>query len=308
MNNSKHWNFSVLVTLAAVVGAFVAGGAGDAGARIAHDKTWWRQIIANDFTPPEGASLSALVHELSGQLASADPELRDDIAYSILTQWLYVKRLVPPGLRQELIAEWVANLRHGIGGRDTDSVLRRSFSALMLSVAVALDNDTAYLDRREFEALLQSSLDYLRDEQDTRGFDASKGWLHSVAHTADLLKFLGRSRHLAVRQQGMILAAIAAKLERLDHVLVHGEDERLARAVVSIAARPDADHEAFRSFLSGLEQVRGSGLPTPAHLARNQNRKHVAVSLYAVLNTGEREAESLRAARRDVLTLLKTMM
>jgi hypothetical protein len=178
----------------------------------------------------------------------------------------------------------------------------------MLSVAAALDNEEPYLDREEFDSLLQAALVYLRDEKDIRGFDPEQGWLHSVAHTADLLKFLGRSRHLAANEQVEVLTAIAEKLSQLDHVLTHGEDERLARAVVSVVARPDVDMHALEAFLGALQQVRSDGLPKPPALAMNQNRKNLAVSLFAVLNTDSRDLESLRTAREHVLAHLRTMM
>jgi hypothetical protein len=40
----------------------------------------------------------------------------------------------------------------------------------------------------------------------------------------------------------------------------------------------------------------------------NQNRKDVAVSLFAVLNTDSRDLESVRTAREHVLAHLRTMM
>ena len=273
-----------------------------------HDKDYWRAIIADDYAPPADVPLASLVAELSGYLGSPDAELRDGIGYAVLTQWLYVKKAVPPDLRRELIAEWMANLRQGIGEKGTDSVLKRSFSALMLSIVAALDNEELFLDRKEFDALLQAALAYLRDEKDTRGFDAEQGWLHSVAHTADLLKFLGRSRHLAASEQAAVLTAIARKMARLDHVLVHGEDERLARAVVSIVARPDVDMQALEEFLSALEPVRSEGFPGPQTLATNQNQRNLAVTLFAVLYTDTRDLESVRAAREHVLGLLRTTM
>jgi hypothetical protein len=306
MNETSGWIALTAFTL--LVTGLGANSVSDAGTQGLHDKTWWRAVIADDYTPPTDSPLPSLARELSAGLASTDAELRDEIAYSILTQWLYVKRIVPAGLRAELIAEWIANLRYGIGDRGKDSVLRRSFSALMLAVAAALDNEAAYLDREGYKALLDAAMGYLQAEQDTRGFDADKGWLHSVAHSADLLKFLGRSRHLQKGEQAVILTGIAGKLAQVDHVLVHGEDERLARAVVSIVARPDVDMPAFRALLAALGQVRGDGLPAVADLSRNQNRKQLLVSLYAVLSTDSRDLASLREAREMVLAELKTMM
>jgi hypothetical protein len=268
--------------------------AGEAQAE--HDKAYWQAVVANGFTPAEDAQMPSLVRELSGYLGSPDPELRDAIAYSVLTQWIYVKQAVPVDLLRGLSTEWTANLSRGVGENGTDSVFLRSFSALMLSVAVALDNEAPWLDGGSFDRLLLATLAYLREEQDTRGFDAGKGWIHSVAHTADLLKFLGRSRYLDPEDQAAILNAIAEKLAQLDHVLVHGEDERLARAVISILARPDMNATAFDAFLEQLKPVRLPGLPKPADIAANQNSRHLAVSLYALLATDQRALGTLQQA------------
>jgi len=308
MNVSTNNNSKTLLAVVVLVTAFLSDPDRAQATGTIHDKEYWQAIIADDFAAPAEVPMASLVGELSGYLSSTDPELRDGIAYSILTQWLYVKKVVPPELRRDLIDTWTVNLRKGIGESDTDSVLNRSFSALMLSVAAALDNEVPYLDREGFDSLLQAALGYLREERDTRGFEPERGWLHSVAHTADLLKFLGRSRHLSASEQAAVLTAIADKMSQLDQVLVHGEDERLARAVVSIVARPDADMQALQAFLSALKPVRSEEGPTLESLAANQNRKNLAVSLFALLNTDARDLESLRAARGQVLALLRTMM
>jgi hypothetical protein len=158
-----------------------------------------------------------------------------------------------------------------------------------------------------FRRLLVAALIYLRDEKDTRGFETGTGWIQSVAHSADLLKFLGRSRHLETADQASILAAIGAKLDAVDHAFAYGEDERLARAVLSIVARPDADMEAIGAFLDGLEPERFEAT-TSAGLAVNQNRKHLAVSLYALLAIDGRDAASLKAARERLEGVLRATM
>jgi hypothetical protein len=308
MNLSKKNNSKTLLAMIFLVTGLLSDADHAQATGTVHDKEYWRAIIADDFAPPAEVPIASLVNELSGYLSSTDPDLRDGIAYSILTQWLYVKKVVPPDLRRDLIDNWTANLRQGIGESDTDSVLKRSFSALMLSVTAALDNEAPYLERQEFDSLLQAALRYLHDEQDTRGFEPTQGWLHSVAHTADLLKFLGRSRHLSVSEQTAVLNAISDKMSRVDHVLVHGEDERLARVVLSIAARPDVDMQALQVFLAVLKPVRSAEGPSLQSLAANQNRKNLAVSLFALLNTDSRDFESLRTTREEVLGLLRTMM
>jgi hypothetical protein len=277
-------------------------------ARPAHDKAFWKAIADNKYAVPAGVSAAALIDELSGYLGSPDPELRDDIAYTTLVNWIYRDRIVPVGLRRRLVGEWTRNLSNGIGEQGTDTVFRRSFSALALGVLAILDNEAPYLEKPEFDALLTSALTYLRAERDTRGFDPAKGWIHSVAHTADLLKFLGRNRHLVPAQQKLILDGVAAKMDKVAGVLTHGEDERLARAVLSICARPDFDEAAFRAWVPALVPVRSAEPPTPAVLAAGQNRRNLAVSLYAVLSTDSRDLAGIRAAREIVLATLKKFM
>ena len=291
----------------ALLCAAVASGHLIAGQRATHDKAFWRGIATNKFAAPAGEPLAPLLQELGGYLASPDPDLRDDIAYTTLVSWIYRQRIVPVELRRQLLKEWTANLREGVGTRGTDAIFRRSFSALALGIMPALDNEAAFLEAAEFNALLAAALAYLRDEVDVRGFDPVKGWMHSVAHTADLLKFLGRSRHLQPAQQAAILNGVLDKMGRTEEVLTHGEDERLARAALSITARTDFDEAGFKQWATTFVPLRGKDAPTPANLAKGQNRKNLAVALFAVLSTDARELPGIQAARAIMLATLKTI-
>src|SRR5215471_4858000 len=176
-----------------------------------HPKAYWQAIAKGDFEPPAGVTAAQLVPELVANLASPDPELRDDLSATILTSWIARKKLLGPEDLRSLITTLRTNLRQGIGTTDGDGVLLRSFSALTLSIVVARDNEAPFLTEAEQAALLDSALDYFHDERDLRGFDPALGWMHSAAHTADLLKFLARSARLPAGAQPRILAALAAK-------------------------------------------------------------------------------------------------
>jgi hypothetical protein len=269
-----------------------------------HSKEFWRDLVNKRSPPPPADQLPAALTELSGYLGSPDPELRDDIAYTLLSSWIYRQKVVPVELRRTLMNEWIGNLSKGIGDRDSDSVLLRSFSALSLGILAILDNEAPYLERAEFERVLTSALTYLRNERDMSGFDAEKGWMHSAAHTADLLRFLGRSRHLEVPEQSTILSAISEKVSVVDHVFTHGEDERFARAVHSIVVRGDFDEAGFTRWVK-LAAARPPGAPTPAGLTAAQNRRNLLVSLFAVLSMDPRDLPSLHSARAIVLAAIR---
>ena len=70
--------------------------------------------------------------------------------------------------------------------------LCRSFSALGLSLVVAADLDAAGARCRDRGRPRRRAAQQLRTNTDRRGFDPTLGWVHVTAHTADLLKFLGR--------------------------------------------------------------------------------------------------------------------
>src|SRR5215470_1027556 len=122
-----------------------------------HDREFWRAIAKHHYDVPGGESASSLAHELSGFLGEADPELRDDLAYSILERWIYRGVLNADDLRK-LADEWAANLKDGIGGSGTNSVLKRSFSALCLSSIAERDVKAPFLGESRYHSLVAAAL------------------------------------------------------------------------------------------------------------------------------------------------------
>jgi hypothetical protein len=277
----------------------------EAAAESPHPVAFWRQIAENKYAVPAGNDLAALTGELTDMLASPDPELRDDIAYSTLTAWIYQTRVIGPDALRTLIDRLVGNLKARIGERDTDGVLRRSFSALILSVVVARDNAAPFLSADEFHRLETAALDYLAAEQDVRGYDATRGWMHSAAHTADLLKFLARGRFLAPADQVRFLDAITRKLSSTPTVFTHGEDERLARAVLSIVNRSDFDRTAFKAWTTRAKPARLPEKPTTAQLSGAQNTKNLLAKLQVLLTADAQPSEAIQFARDSVRVALE---
>ena len=221
--------------------------------------------------------------------------------------WIYQKPVVGAETLRGLVDRWTANLNSGVGDRDTDSVFRRSFSALVLAVAVARDNVSPVLSAEDVHRLTDAALAYLAAEQDVRGYDPVKGWIHSAAHTADLLKFLGRSRYLQAETQSKILDAIAAKLTSAPVVFVNGEDERFARAVLSIVNRPDFDGGAFTSWVERTKPAPMKAHPTVQELRAAQNVKNLFAKLEVLLAAIPDAAPAVDSARAALRGALKDL-
>ena len=105
-----------------------------------------------------------------------------------------------------------AGLGVGLGERDTDSVFRRSFSALILGECIGRDNDRPLVAGGKVLEWGDRVATWLLRERDLRGFVPGKGWAHAVAHGADALGTLARSPHVGTAELTVILDVIADRL------------------------------------------------------------------------------------------------
>ena len=281
----------------------------DAQAQAPHDRAYWRTIANNKYAVPEHDSADALAHELSGLLGSPDPELRDDLAYSILTHWIYRLKLLSPATLVSLTDEWRANLESGLGEQGTNSVLKRSFSALMLSTMARREAKAPLMGADRYHSLVAAAIAYLNAEGDLRGYDAQLHWIHATAHTADLLGALADNSLLSKAEAANILAAIDTRLATAPDVYTQGEQDRLAAAVVSVVRRADFDTTTFDPWLKKIvEEDRDVWTATTvASLARYQNHNYLLQALIARLSL-EPESPRMADLRQKTLDALRNRL
>src|SRR5437764_10267298 len=137
---------------------------------LTHDRAFWQSIAKNHYSVPQGESADALAPELSALLGSPDPELRDDLAYSILAHWIYRNDLSTAAMTS-LTDEWTSNLQIGLGESGTSSVLKRSFSALCRCEIAKSEQKKQYLGGARYHEWLAQVISYLQAERDLRGYD-----------------------------------------------------------------------------------------------------------------------------------------
>jgi hypothetical protein len=271
-----------------------------------HDRGYWQAIAAHHYEVPAGESAAKLSNELSALLASTDPELRDDLAYSILAGWI-ARDALPDQQLLSLTADWDANLKRGIGETGTDSVLLRSFSALCLASLAEREAKKPFLSEPRYHQLVADGITYLEAERDLRGYDAHLGWIHATAHTADLLQALVDNRMLTSEEGSGILSAIAARLTSAPQVYSQGEQDRLAQALLAVLRRDDFKMSVFDDWLTHLREEDTNVWQhplTPPSLAIYQNHTYLLQAL-AVHFELEPESEKIIRARRQVLEILR---
>jgi len=273
-----------------------------------HDRAFWRNILKDNYRVPQGQSAFPLIQELTTYLGSPDPEFRDDIAYTLIDAWIaYQKQLSAPEL-VTLLDEWQSNLRTGIGETNTESVLRRSFSALCLGVLAERDLKTPFLSEKRYHALLDNALNYLQDEQDLRGFDPVKGWIHPTAHTADLLHFLAKNPLFTVADQHRLLQAISQRLASANQIYTYGEQDRLAVAAVAIISRPDFDAPFFQNWLTTLDATDANvwkSVPPNDHLLKTFQNNNYLLECLAARLYAEPKSPAITGALDQVTKILR---
>jgi hypothetical protein len=301
--------FPLVVTLQLLL----PSGAGQNGPRDAEIKTRaeWVALRESNFTVPAGQTPIGLLRQMNTLVGSTDPFLRDNVAYEAAARWIYTIGALSANEQREMLATWTANLQIGLGEPAGDAAFRRSFSALNLSVLAARDNAAPFLSQEEFDRFLATMLDYLARERDTRGYDSTRGWIHTAAHTADVLKFLARSSKLPVPAQARVLAAIDEKCRTVGAVFQWGEDARLAQAIVSLAKRTDFDKASFDAWLAAVRTRRTelwAHAPAidPVEFAKIQNLTLVLRAAYVSLSI-EPVAPAAEPARAALLDTLKAL-
>ena len=210
---------------------------------------YWERVQKAGFEVPSDRPLDELTAELTAMLGSTRPEVRDGTAFPALATW------IANGVYDDLLAGlgdgMVAGLSVGLGEDGTDSVFRRSFSALILGACIERDNERHLLPGAKILEWGDRAATWFLTERDTRGYVLEKGWAHTVAHGADTLGALAESPHLAGPEHTVLLDVVAERLldQPADAPLASGEPDRLAAAVMQVLRRNTLGVDALEPWV-----------------------------------------------------------
>ncbi|MFD9339692.1 DUF2785 domain-containing protein [Streptomyces sp. NPDC060028] len=211
----------------------------------------WNSIEAAACAVPADRPMEELVRGLSHALADPDPLIRDGAAYSVLSTWIDRGVIDEPrrlALGDEMVARFCDR-----------EIQARTFAPLVLDMLVGKGDL-----RADWVAAFER---WYPNERDLRGHDEKLGWLHAVAHGADLLGRFGC--HPEVAPVRMLDLAAARLTADTDHVFDQLEDDRLAMAIARILTRSDMSERDATTWLDpigtcfGADRIR---TPVPAHL------------------------------------------
>jgi hypothetical protein len=221
---------------------------------------YWQQVRSAEMKVPTDRPLADLTAELTTLLGSTDPVDRDEIAYPILATW------ITEGVYDDLLAGlgdgMAAGLTQGLGEADTDSVFRRSFSALVLAECIRRDNTETRLPAAKILEWGDRVAGWLVRERDVRGFVPDHGWAHAVAHGADAIGALADSPHFGLTELTVLLDVIADRVVlETPTPLSSGEPDWLALATMGIMRRRLVPLRIIEPWLARLTAAAGGTGP-----------------------------------------------
>jgi hypothetical protein len=220
------------------------------------------------FVVPDATRRTNLANRLLDCLASPDPALRDGVAFEAWSTWLRSDQL-DEATRRAALQRLQAQL-----AADDPEGFEQPFSALVLSEVARTDRIAPWMSAEEREALLLHATAYLHSVSDYRGFSASEGWRHGVAHGADLLLQLALNPAYDRSRLDRILDAVAMQVSPAGQAYVFGEPERLGRPVLFIAARGVYSEAEWSAWLAKVAAAPEGGWESVFNDARGLARRH----------------------------------
>lgn len=260
---------------------------------------YWLEVRATGLSVPSDRPLGDLTAELARMLGEPDPDVRDGIAYPTLATW--IQRGVYDDLLPGLGDGMASGLAVGLGERDTDTVFRRSYSALVLSECIARDNGRPLVPGGKVLEWGDRIATWLLRERDLRGYVPGRGWAHAVANGADALAVLAASPHVSKPELTVLLDVIADRVLALtDTLFASGEPDRLAAATLAVLRRDVLPLSIVEPWIARIAAATTSRSHQDDPYLRSGNAEAFLRALYLQLSLGKRPP----AVRADVLLAL----
>lgn len=253
-------------------------------------------MAAADFAVPANTPLPVLVDELAEMLTSPDPVQRDQLAYSTLATW--IDREVLPAEQLDALGDEMARRFAA------DQIQVRTFAPLILDSIVSKGR----FDRGWFDAFAQ----WYPAETDLRGYDEKLGWLHAIAHGADLLGAFGLREE--IRPEELLGVASQRLIAPATEVWRDHEHDRLGYAIALILTRDSLTAGTATGWLDTIADNWANRVPG-APPAEVSNVVHTLRMVFLLCETGVRPSGAKvpvrlsqeAAVRSRLLTVLHSM-
>ncbi len=169
-----------------------------------------------------------LTNELLANIGDPDFETRDRLIYPCLAHLLYDKHFSEEELSSFFDVLTDENhLFYDIENDLLNSVLTRSFSSLQIVILLYVHKRDGIIDPKKIKAAFDKYLLYFEKEVHYEGYNEEVGWLHSMAHAADVFNQFFTIEYFTENEMKQAFDLIGQKFKQRHYYFIHDEDERL---------------------------------------------------------------------------------
>jgi hypothetical protein len=213
-----------------------------------------RRIQKNQYQLDEGEKAFDHIPLMLEYIGDPDPELRDELIYSVLCEWICEKEYFSDDELLYILSVIIDEdyLFCHIGSDGDDTVFIRTFSVLVAVLILYRHRKKPFLDYNMFIKLKNDLIRYYTEEKDLRGYTEDKGWAHGAAHGADALDEIILCKECDENLCTEILEAIKKVLHNGKYIFCNEEDERIARAVYRMIKGDLFPYQSIVDWIEGL--------------------------------------------------------
>lgn len=218
------------------------------------DTGFWESVAADGRRVPPEHALTDLTIELTRMLGDPDLHVRADLAAGTLIDW--IDRGVYDDLLTAVGDGMTAGLTNGLGEVETDTVLRRSYSALVLAHCIGRDNSQRLVPEGTIHRWGDALMSWLVRERDTRGFVPGRGWARACHHGGTALAALARSQSMGMLELTVLLDVIADRVtQETPYRFLHGEEDALAAATLAVLRRELVEMKVLDPWVARITEA-----------------------------------------------------
>jgi hypothetical protein len=260
-------------------------------------KTLLRNIKDNKYAVPEGVAPYKLSLELMEYIGDIDGELRDDLVFSVLVEFIMKDVLTFEEAHDIfVIALDEEHILNGLG-EINDTVFGRTFSVEV--AACIIYKHRKLLSDSDILKAFNTVLKFYNEDRDVRGFVEGKSWAHGAAHGADALGELAQCPVIGYEGLKEILDSIYKKIKINYYGYINNEDERMISAFKEVLGRDIIPVGEIEEWIRSVGNIEKTGI-VPDYLFIEFNVTLFLKGLYFRL-VGNTKYEQIAKIVKEVL-------
>jgi len=226
-----------------------------------------------------------LVNELMENIGDPDGEIRDGLIYPCLAHLLYDKHFEEDTL-SEILDQFLSNdyLFYDILENSLNSVLVRSFTSLQLVILLYVHKRDSVISEKKIKDALTTYISYFEQEPHLEGYNETVGWLHSIAHGADVFDQFVSIEYFTEKELTRIFEIILLKMKQRHHYYSNDEDERIVVAMTKAIKRDLLSEEYLLDYIERFSQYeKNQNYPEMYYITKN-TRNVLRALYFSLLN------------------------